>query len=129
MKKTPKTPKGLTKGVTLKKLSQLNGTPDPDLEDTEPILWRPAPKKGKSTGHGGTRPGSGRPRDPEAHLKEQVTIVLRKDTTAALREVAQSKFFGELLQWHLDTHPLPTREEYCKHRYDRAESAREWREE
>lgn len=113
---------------TLKKLAQLNGTPDPDLEDTEPILWRPAPRRGKSSGHGGTRPGSGRPRDPEAHLKEQVTIVLRKDTTARLREVAQSKFFGELLQWHLDRHPLPSREEYCLHRYNRAASAKEWRE-
>ena len=116
MKKTTKS--------TLRKLAALNGTPDPDLEDTDPILWRPANVSG---GRGGKRPGAGRPRDPEGHLKEQITIVLRKDTTARLREIAQSKFFGELLQWHLDNNPLPSREEYCKHRYDRAASAREWR--
>jgi hypothetical protein len=55
----------------------------------------------------------GRPIKPDKHLFAQVTCVLRRETINQLRALSKSRrFFGEVLQDHLDRYPLPTRQEY-----------------
>lgn len=61
---------------------------------------------------GGARPGAGRHADPQNKAKVQLSCHLRKDTVAALRAAAGSRFVGDVLQWHLDRNPIPNRETY-----------------
>lgn len=63
-------------------------------------------------GHGGPRPGSGRPAKTDKADWGQITCVLKKETIQALKLGAASKHFGDFLQAHLDRYPLPSREEY-----------------
>lgn len=61
---------------------------------------------------GGPRPGSGRPFKLDKAKWGQITCILKKETIAQLKAGADSKHFGDFLQFHLDRHPLPTREQY-----------------
>lgn len=61
---------------------------------------------------GGWRPGSGRPAKTDKEKWGQITCVLKRATIEQLRAGAASKHFGEFLQFHLDNHPLPSREVY-----------------
>jgi hypothetical protein len=61
---------------------------------------------------GGPRPNSGRPRKTDSDDFIQVTCVLRRETVDRLKEGADSKFFGNFLQTHLDRFPVPSHEEY-----------------
>ena len=55
----------------------------------------------------------GRPVKPDKHLYAQVTCILRRDTINQMRALSKSnRFFGEVLQDHLDRYPLPTRQEH-----------------
>jgi hypothetical protein len=61
--------------------------------------------------HGGPRPNSGRKPKPDKASRLQVTCVLQRDTVERLRNSAtppgkaQTKYFGEYLQWHLNFYP------------------------
>jgi hypothetical protein len=68
--------------------------------------------KRTSKAHGGARAKAGRPPKLDKDIYGQITCILRHDTIAQLREGADSRFFGEFLQQHLDRFPLPTREQY-----------------
>jgi hypothetical protein len=61
---------------------------------------------------GGPRPGSGRPPKLDKVEWKQISVFLRKKTIERLREGAGGKFFGQLLQEHLDRYPPPTRAQY-----------------
>jgi hypothetical protein len=77
------------------------------------------PQNKHRTTHGGARSNSGRP--PKLHKDKwgQITCVLRHDTIEKLRTGADSRFFGEFLQHHLDRYPLPSREQYLMIRRER----------
>ena len=72
---------------------------------------------------GGARSGSGRPRKLDKDKWGQITCVLRHDTIARLKAGAESRFFGDFLQHHLDRYPLPTRAQYLAIRKDRLPAA------
>jgi hypothetical protein len=75
--------------------------------------------------------GPGRPPKLEKDKRsagQQISVFLRLDTVQRLREGAGSRFFGGLLQEHLDRYPTPTREQYDspkRHRNRREETYRE----
>lgn len=75
----------------------------------------------KKTHHrGGARSNSGRPAKVDKALWGKVTCVLRLDTIAKLKAGVGSKAanpqFGEYLQFALDQHRLPTREQYLAYK-------------
>jgi hypothetical protein len=71
------------------------------------------PKKRKhSAPRGGARSNAGRPQKLGKDKYSQITCVLRTDTIAQLKAGADSRFFGEFLQKHLDRYPLPSRAQY-----------------
>lgn len=67
------------------------------------------PTKLKKTNH--RHPG-GRPPKLDKDQWGQITVVLRHETIERLRAAADSKHFGNVLQDHLDRHPVPSREQY-----------------
>jgi hypothetical protein len=63
--------------------------------------------------HGGARARAGRPPRLDRENWGRVTCILRKDTIDRLRQASDNgRFFGEILQFHLDQFPLPTRAQY-----------------
>jgi AraC-like DNA-binding protein len=71
------------------------------------------PKPKTAPTHGGARTHAGRPPKQDRVNWGRVTCILRKDTIDRLREASDNgRFFGELLQFHLDRFPLPNRAQY-----------------
>jgi hypothetical protein len=71
------------------------------------------PKQKTTPTHGGARAHAGRPPKQDRDNWGRVTCILRKDTIDRLREASDNgRFFGEILQFHLDRFPLPTRSQY-----------------
>jgi hypothetical protein len=69
--------------------------------------------KRKTPTHGGARAHAGRPPRLDRENWGRVTCILRKDTINQLREASDNgRFFGEILQFHLDRFPLPSRAQY-----------------
>jgi hypothetical protein len=63
--------------------------------------------------HGGARAHAGRPPKTDRENWGRVTCILRKDTIDRLREASDNgRFFGEILQSHLDRFPIPSRSQY-----------------
>jgi hypothetical protein len=73
-------------------------------------------KQHRATGHarrGGSRPNAGRkPWKDDRQEWGRLYCTIKLATINALREAAASTAVGELLQWHLDRHPIPTRQQY-----------------